>query len=503
MDAAGVGRLDVVGPALGALVLLVGMDTIHRLRDRRRRAALSDVDPISGLTTRRSLPAAGAELLDRAVRDSRLAVCTVIDLDDFKRINDSLGHQAGDQVLQETARRLRSVLGPDDVAVRLGGDEFVVLSLCADPPAAELFSSALAEALAPMFRVDDLDISVRASVGVALLGHAGDTLEELVRAADQAMYQAKSQAPGYWRPEATGHVSAPTRDGDSADELRQGLEAGQFQLNYQPQVDSTTGAVVGFETMLRWRHPVRGLLPAIEFVPVAEQCGLTGRINTFVLAQVLSDHRRLVALAPGATIAINMSARSLLAIDFLEDLRTRLVAASVPPRDLVLELIESSTNHGAQALALFAGLRELGCTVSMQEFGTAEASLTSLWQNPAVKSIKINPSIVRAVEGDEQATRLVRALVSAAHELGIRVVAAGIETDAEAELLSRLGCDVLQGHWICTPLTLTELEAWSFHRLVTRPLARCWPLVVEAEPPTSPDSSTLQRDPAAADTPVD
>ncbi len=465
-------------------VLLLAIATVDASRTRQLRSpgARHGIDDLTGLTNRGALHQAGTRLLDRVARTGRLAVCMVIDLDDFKRINDSLGHHAGDQVLLETARRLQAVLDPGDVAARLGGDEFVVLSTCAGIVEAEQLAAAFQAELAPAFRIDDLDISVHASTGLAIQDRSGISLEELLRAADQAMYQAKAHAPGDWRRSGSGRLSSTQGDAESEQALHRALTGNEFVLHYQPQVHSSTGAVVGVEALLRWHHPTLGVLAPSEFLPLAEQFGLTARINSFVLDQILVDHPRLTELAPGATVAVNMSARSLLGVAFVEDLAARLCASGVPPGDLVLEISESSTTGGAQAFELFAGLKRLGCPVSVQEFGTAEASLTSLWHNPAVREIKIHPSIARAAADDPQAERLVRALVSAAHGLSVRVVAEGVETAALAHELCALGADALQGFWISIPLELDDLESW----------ARGWPGFEEVP--------GLQPGPGGADT---
>lgn len=484
MDAWWVAVSALVVGAGAVLLLAIATVDASRARQHRPPDGPHGIDHLTGLTNRGALQEAGTRLLDRVAGTGRLVVCMVIDLDDFKRINDSLGHHAGDRVLSETARRLESVLEPGDVAARLGGDEFVVLSTCAGIEEAEQLAAEFLAALAPSFRIDDLDLSVHASTGLAIQDRSGSSLEELLRAADQAMYQAKTHARGDWRRSGASRLSSTQTDAESQRALARALTRGEFVLHYQPQVASSTGTVVGVEALLRWHHPSLGVLPPSEFLPLAEQCGLTGWINSFVLGQILADHARLTKLAPGATVAVNMSARSLLGIDFVEDLRARLAAADVPTGDLVLEISESSTNGGPQTFALFAGLQRLGCPVSVQEFGTAEASLTSLWHNPAVREIKIHPTIARATADDPQAERLVRAMVSAAHGLNVRVVAEGVETEALARELGALGADALQGFWISIPLELDELESW----------ARGWPGFKQAP--------GLQPEPAAADTSV-
>ncbi len=492
----------LLGPSIAGLAALVAVDTIRRTRHRNTHPDEDRAhDPVTGLLSRQHLAADATALLQRSTRRRTTVVCLLIDLDNFKGINDSLGHHAGDQVLAATARRLQACSAPEDVVVRLGGDEFVILAARADAAAARRFVEEVHAALEDPIRVDDLDLAVRASIGTALRESISQTHEDLVRIADDAMYRAKTQASGHWQPADTRRGDRPQHDAEAVQWLTAGLDDDQFLLHYQPQIDCRTGAVTGFEAMLRWRHPTRGLLPPSEFLPLAERCGLTARINSFVLGRLLRDHADLTAIAPGARCAVNMTARSLLGVDFVRDLERRLGDAGVPGSDLVLEITESATHHGRQAAELFAGLHRLGCTVSVQEFGAAAASLTSLWQNPAMGEIKIHPTIVRAVTEDIQAERLVRALVNAAHGLSMRVVAEGVEHTPEARMLRSLGCDVLQGFWIGPAVDLDGLREWAHHwERVGARTAR------EMSAPTSsgslPDPARgVQPPPVGADTP--
>lgn len=377
----------------------------------------------------------------------------LIDLDGFKQVNDSLGHPVGDEVLVEVARRIAGVLRPEDVGVRLGGDEFAVLTGSADGAAgAEALADALLGALEAPVAVDGLDVQVGASLGIAVQGRDGTGLDELLRAADQAMYAAKARG--------SGRGGWPDLDtlGDLADELPDALD--QLVLHYQPQVD-LAGDVAGFEALLRWPHPRLGLLPPQRILPAAQRAGLATRLTLRTIEQALDDLEQLTRLTGRPTVvSVNAAARDLLAHDFPADIATLLANRAAPSHCLRLEIAEPAAFPAPAVVRLFADLERLGVAVSVHEFGSGPSSITALSRYPGVREVKVDPSLVRALAADPVAFRLVRAIVGAAHGLGVDVVAEAVEDAATLARVRELGCDRLQGFWIGPPCPLDEVGAW-------------------------------------------
>ena len=445
-------------------------DTVRRLRPTVR-------DPLTGLDSRDTLERRAPGLLTDALAEGRCMALLVLDLDGFKSINDTAGHHVGDRMLREVATRLRAVAGRHDLVVRLGGDEFAVLAEDVFHAAeADDLAATLVDAVGSRWDVDDLALAIRVSVGVAVLGEDGTTLDDLLRAADQAMYTAKRDGrgtlgPGQWRacrvrrPAAVrlgpeGASPADARSPGLLRDLRDAAVADQIVVHYQPQIDLRTGAVVGFESLARWDHPEHGLLDAREFVPLAERSGLMAPISEAVLDHALGDFATLQAAVPGCRLSLNVTRRHLLAADPLRGLLERLDRLGIPHEDIVLEITEPLGAAAPEVGDLFAQLDEHGLAVSVRGFGTSGSSLTALWSNPAACEVKIDSSVVRSVVADQNARRLVRALVSAGHGLGMRVVAMGVERPEIAEALRDLRCDLAQGFWFCRPGPLSSVLRW-------------------------------------------
>jgi diguanylate cyclase len=421
-------------------------------------------DALTGLAQRDDLIERGPDLLAEAAADDRTAALLLLDLDGFKNINDSAGHHVGDQVLATVAARLQEAVEADDLVVRLGGDEFAVLTAPLDgDDAGAARAEAIVETVTGPFEVDDLQLAVGVSVGLATYPVDGSTVEELVRAADQAMYAAKAEGAGQWRSSTPdGHDQGRTER--LLRDLESGAAVDHLVVHYQPQVGLETGAVVGFEALVRWNHPRFGVLTPHEFIPLAERSGLMGPLNDTVLDVALTDLHRLQAAAPGARLSVNVGRRHILGRGLSEDLHARVERHGVEPRDVVLEITEPVVRASSEVAATFGELDRIGFEVSIRGFGTARSSLTALWSNPAVREVKLDPSIVGALQDravpDPEALRLLRALTSAARGLDIRVVAEGVEDRASVRGLRELGCDVVQGYWLCEPGELEQVEVW-------------------------------------------
>lgn len=428
-------------------------------------------DHLTGLGTRRDLLARGEEMLDRArvASDGHVVAVLVLDVDRLKAVNDALGHRAGDRVLAEVSRRLRAVLVPGATTARTGGDEFAGAQPCLDVDEAHRLRGRLVAALARPLVLDGLALPVSAAVGLAV-GDGEQGFADLLDAADQAMYAAKHGADDPRLLPLLVPGDPARSEAALAAALLAALDADEHGLavHHQPQV-AADGEVVGVEALLRWDHPVLGTLPAAGVVALAERHGVASRLDALVLERALADHRLLRAATchgDGLRLAVNVSARSLLRPDLAEVLGPLLSRTGLPGDRLTLEVSESAAalgqppgRTGAADRAAYDALAALGCGLAVQEFG-ARASLASLWSDPLVREVKLHPDLTSGVLRDPEAVRAVRAVVQAAHVLGLRVVAEGVESSAVAERVRALGCDALQGFAVAAPMPVAAAARW-------------------------------------------
>jgi diguanylate cyclase (GGDEF)-like protein len=419
------------------------------LADSRRQAL---TDELTGLPNRRS---AYAEL-DRRTADGGPVAVLMIDLDRFKELNDTLGHHAGDEALIAIAARLKDAVGDAGRLSRLGGDEFaVVLAPGAGRHEALAAARRVLDALDEPLSLEDLMLPLRASIGVAI---TTGSREELLRHADVAMYHAKSNASGV-------EVYAVERDGHSRDrlsmaaELQNAITGGQLVLHFQPKASLRTGEIVGVEALVRWMHPTRGLIAPGEFVPLVEQSGLGRMLTLEVIDLALHAERNWRAAGLHVPVAVNTSAATLLDVRFPGDVAGLLERWDAPPGALALELTEETIMTDPQrAQDVLARLSELGIDLSLDDFGTGYSSLSMLKRLP-VRELKIDRSFVMDMLEDCGDEAIVRSTVDLARNLGLRVVAEGVESAEAWDLLAEWGCDVGQGFHLSRPLPEHELFA--------------------------------------------
>lgn len=462
----------LLGVSLLLLARVRGWDTVvitfrdpesHRTRrwlPRLRRVAMVEaIDPLTGLATRDALGDLGPRVITSATAAGQRVGVLLLDLDGFKAVNDTLGHQSGDQVLAEIGRRVDAQLGTDDLASRLGGDEFALVLVAPDVSALERRVEDVVAALASPIELDEVSWTVRPSVGLALHPDDGGTLAELLRVADGLMYDAKAATASWQRVGAAATAHGRLEIGP--DDLSAALRREELVVHYQPQVNGWSGAVTGFEALVRWQHPDLGLLLPERFLPQIERSPVIADLTRWVLARALSDLPALQRSAPGGTVAVNVSARSMMGNRLLADLGILLEETGVAARDLVLEITEPAPRATTEVRSLLEGLRTLGCGVSVHGFGSAQTSLTALWQLPAVREIKIDPDLVKTVARDPEAERLCRAMISAARGLDVRVVAEGVEDTETVHRLRALGCDAFQGYLLGTPIPIDAVASWA------------------------------------------
>jgi EAL domain-containing protein (putative c-di-GMP-specific phosphodiesterase class I) len=297
-------------------------------------------------------------------------------------------------------------------------------------------------------------------VGIAVYGEDGGSVDELLRAADLAMYTAKGLGTGRWqRYQPTSQALSGRCSLD--EDLRSGKLEEQLVLHYQPQVDVHTGDVTGFESLVRWRHAELGLLAPVQFVPLAERAGLTSQLTAMVLGRALADYPALAAMAPGCSVAVNISARNLLGRRLVTDVGRLLAEHGVPADRLTLEVTEPAPGISPAVHETISGLVHLGCRVSVAEFGSGHSSIMALSRYDGIRELKLDSGLVAGLLTDLTCDRLTRAIIATAHALGVRVVAEGVESGQIVAHLRHLGCDVLQGYFIRPPAVLDEIRNWA------------------------------------------
>jgi len=417
-------------------------------------------DALTGLPNRASFERlVDAELAStKHSGTERIAVVMLMDLDRFKEVNDTLGHLAGDSVLDDFSRRIRALLMPDDVLARLAGDEFALLTYRSLDDAHELASVLVTEARQP-FMIDGLEIVVTMSIGVAPVTDDVRTASMLLRQADIAMYTAKSRHSGYEMYSPDIDRRTPARLSMLGD-LRSALERDDLQVFLQPKLDLTSGVVVGVEALARWLHPRRGWVAPEDFVPVAEETGLIKQLTDQVLEASASQLKQLRSLGHHLGLAVNLSTHDLLDEALPERVMRHLDRHDIDPTLLTLEITESSLLIDApRARATIDRLNQHGVRLSVDDFGTGYSSLSYLRHLP-VAELKIDRSFVANVLFDEQDEVIVRSIIDLGHNLGMQVVAEGVETDEVLNRLKGFDCDVAQGFGICRPVPLESFVAW-------------------------------------------
>ncbi|HZQ87938.1 MAG TPA: EAL domain-containing protein, partial [Acidimicrobiales bacterium] len=414
-------------------------------------------DPLTGLPNRTLFLDRLRHALSRRRRDRSTAAILFIDLDRFKAVNDSLGHEAGDRLLLAVAARIPGALRNGDTLARLGGDEFVVL--CEDVRGstdATAIAERVLETLSGPFTLATGEIFIGASVGVAVASGTDQDAEELLGDADMAMYRAKERGKGVFELfDRTLRARLLERMATER-ALRHAVEHDELFVLYQPIVDIVRGTVTGVEALARWRHPQRGLVPPLEFIPLAEETGLITAVGEFVLGDACAETskwRHATGHSTPLTAAVNVSVRQLERLGFVDDVVRLLEASDMLPEHLTLEVTESVLMHDATAsIHRLWELRELGVRLAIDDFGTGYSSLDRLRRMP-VDALKIDRSFIDEIDSTPTGTSLVAAIIAMAHSLGLTVVAEGVETPTQLATLRRLGCDTVQGYLLCRPIT--------------------------------------------------
>lgn len=447
---------------LNAVVQRVGR-AIEALHTERHVRHLAYNDMLTGLPNRALFGDLLRQQIDRARQTHTAVAVLFLDLDRFKFVNDSLGHESGDKLLKAVADRLRQCVRVGDHVARLGGDEFtVVLEELANTSAAAIAADKIAKALAEPFHIEGHDVFISASIGISLFPRDGEDVSTLLRHADTAMYEAKRAGRGHQFYEPGMEVSVSEHlllEGA----LRRALERGELSLHYQPEICARDGQLCGAEALLRWQHPTRGAVSPAEFIPLAEETGLINPIGDWVLREACLQWKQWQAhTRPEARLSINLSGKQLLATDFANRVETILRETGLAPQRLVFEITESVwMEQAAEGLSTLHRLKNLGIRLAIDDFGTGYSSLSYLKRLP-VDILKIDRTFVRDIAHSAADRAIVQGIMVLAHSLGLEVIAEGIEHEAQRAVLVELGCDHLQGFLLSRPI---DSAAFSLHIL--------------------------------------
>lgn len=480
--------VNLLGDPTVAGLVLTTRDVTHRVALEEQLVHRAFHDELTGLANRALFTNRVEQALLRASRDARRTAVLFLDLDDFKEINDSLGHAAGDSLLTQGADRLRACLRAGDTAARLGGDEFAVLleGCLDDGEEAMHVAERISNAFARPFTLEDREAFASASIGVAI-STGRESGDDLLRNADLAMYLAKKRGKARVERFAVHMHEEVVERLDLLADLRYAIERDELQLEYQPIVDLQTRTVSGLETLVRWDHPRRGRIPPADFIPIAEQSGLIVPIGRWVLLHACAHARHwsrsLPELTP-VTVTVNLSARQLGDVNLIDDVANAIRVAGLRRDQLVLELTESTLlANSEETVGILTSLKALGIRLAIDDFGTGYSSLSYLHRFP-VDILKIDKSFVDGVAGGPGANALASAVIALGNSLGLRTVAEGIENEDQYGVLLALGCKFGQGFLFSHPLPPVDVMPFlSLHGQRDADAGRLTPLRNEIIPP--------------------
>jgi len=435
---------------------------IERKRTELELVRLAHFDQLTSLPNRTLLRERVDHAIARAMRGGSGVATLILDMDRFKEINDMLGHEIGDKLLVEAARRIRASVRDQDTVARLGGDEFaVVLEGVSEAKEVLPVIERIIASLGEVTQIGGRELNSSISIGIAMYPENGNDLSELLRAADLAMYQAKSSGRGRYQFFADAMQEEAQSRHALEWALRRAVERNEFELVYQPQLCLRTGTVIGVEALLRWMSPTRGLLTPYHFIAGLEEFGLINQVGEWVLQTACEQIRRWQAMrfAP-MRIAVNVSAQQFEDPMLIDKIRSALKETRLPPELLELELTESCLmSDPAQASALLREIRDVGVRIAIDDFGTGYSSLTYLHEFP-LSALKIDKNFVQSVESNDRGGPISKMIIGLGQNLGLEVIAEGVETEVQLEYMREHGCDVAQGYLYARPESPEDLTPW-------------------------------------------
>ncbi|UOF91978.1 EAL domain-containing protein [Fodinisporobacter ferrooxydans] len=434
-------------------------DITERHKAQNQINYLAYHDDLTGLPNRRFFIKHITDLLEHSENNKSTFAIMFLDLDRFKIINDNLGHNTGDILLQLVSERLKGCLSPNDVVARLGGDEFTILLkeiTCISD--AIYVADGIIKVFEKPFSVNDYEFYITTSIGISFYPHDGINAEMLMKHADIAMYRAKEQGKNNYV------VYKPTKDNRGIEHLtlesslRKALQNEEFVVFYQPQFDSKTGTIIGAEALVRWNHPIIGLIPPGKFIPIAEETGLIVSIGDWVLRTACGQNKKWQEQGfPPIKVAVNLSSRQFLKQDLVQNIENVLFESKLDPKYLELEITESMTINVNYAVEVLGRLKNLGIQISIDDFGTGYSNLYYL-KIFSIDTLKIDQSFIRDMMTDNNNADIVATIISMAHTLGLDVIAEGVETKEQMDFLNTLGCYGIQGYLFAPPLPAEKFE---------------------------------------------
>ncbi|QJD86103.1 EAL domain-containing protein [Cohnella herbarum] len=446
----------------GLITNYIGMftDITERKRSEEHLKYLAHYDTLTGLPNRTLLNELLNEATTQAARTNRQFAVYFIDLDRFKMVNDSLGHNIGDKLLQQVASRLSSVVAKNDTVARLGGDEFVIVlrDLQASTQATDIAKQIIDRIKQP-FLMEDNELYLDASIGICMYPAHGNDFDTLIKHADLAMYEAKLQNSGY-QLFNSDIIDTFNRKLDLENELRWAIARNQMFLHYQPQVNAESCRMEGMEALVRWNHPTLGQVPPGEFIPIAEESGIIMDIGKWVLKEVCVQLSRWLADSFDVpSIAVNLSARQFMAPDLVSSIRDIVRGTSCSPQQIVIEITESSSMNDIESvLPILHEFKSLGFQIAIDDFGKGYSALGYMKQFP-IDILKIDKSFVQELISDSKSVVITKTIIDMAHGLNLKVIAEGVETTDQLDCLRKMACDIVQGYLIDPPMSPDRLES--------------------------------------------
>lgn len=461
----------VVFPALVTLVtvydqnkqrshLILVLTDLSAIRSAEQKLQyLAHHDPLTNLPNRLLVFERLNQALLRSKRHNERVAVMFIDLDKFKWVNDSLGHSAGDELLKVMALRMSECLRADDTIGRLGGDEFlIVLDPVQNVQGVTRVAQKLLQVVCQPLTLANNPVEVSCSIGISLFPDDADTSADLIRAADTAMYAAKELGRNGCEFFASSMMEKAQRYLDLSHDLHRGFLAGELLLFYQPQISLHSGEITTLEVLVRWQHPQRGLLPASEIIPIAEDCGMIVEIGSWVLQESCAQLKRWrEAGIPDARLAVNVSALQIHKKNFIDTVKEVFAASQIDPDTCEIEITESTLQHEENCISVMEELRDMGVRISIDDFGTGYSCLSSLKRLP-ISKLKIDKSFVRDIVCDENDIAITQAVIAMAHKLHLKVVAEGVETPEQEAILKQNGCDIAQGYLYFKPMSIADVD---------------------------------------------
>ena len=448
---------DDLGETTHYVALYTDISEIKMAEDRLLH--LAHHDPLTGLPNRTLFQDRLSLAISHAKRNKGMVALIFLDLDHFKRINDTLGHNVGDLLLQSMASRIQSCIRESDSVARMGGDEFtVILPNVKQLEDAMVVAQKIIEAMSHPFQLDKHELQCSTSIGIALFPKDGNNIDTLIKSADTAMYSAKKAGRNGFH-FYTEDMNLLVQEHLSIEnDLRKGLANQEFFLDYQPQVDLKTGLIIGTEALVRWRRKNQEVIPPIRFIPIAEECGLIIPIGEWVLFTACTQAKTWLDAGLGAIrIAVNISARQFQQKNLTEMVAKALEVSGLPPQQLELEITESLLlEHTEEAMSKLNLLHEMGISLALDDFGTGYSSLSYLKKLP-IDLVKIDRSFIMDIPSDPDDVELTRAIISMSHSLMLKVIAEGIETEEQNTFLKNSDCDYGQGYLYSIPTTPEEI----------------------------------------------